>query len=130
MEKQNQLVVFDNVHPVAPVSREPVTVMSVWTLVQVNWDSGERSRHLVGRANGEGRVCSDIHQFDLKAMTAITRSGRQYRLVGDPGRNRDAFYVFEVWLKRQEPGRVRDMTQALMRLRQQRHQGNLPSDWR
>lgn len=130
MEKQNQLVEFDNVHPVAPVSREPVTVMSVWRLVQVNWKSGERTRHLVGHANGEGRVCSDIHQFDLEAMTAITRSRRKYRLVGEPGRDRDASYVFRVWLSYQEPGHVRDMTQALMRLRRQRHQVNLPPDRR
>ena len=114
------------IHRVAPLSQEPVTVMSIWSLVQVSWASGERTRHLVGRANREGRVCSDIVAFDLDSMTATTRSGRQYRLQGEPGRNRDAWFVFEVWLGRQKPIHVVDMTEALMRLRQQR---GLPPDW-
>lgn len=120
MNSNNKLLIQGGVHPVAPVRQEPVTVMSVWRLQQMNWASGERTRHLVGRANNEGRVCSDIQQFELQTMTAITRSGRYYRLVGAPGYDSDALYVFNVWLGYQEPGRAIDMTEALMRLRHQR----------
>lgn len=119
-QDQITLEILGGVHRVAPVSLEPVTVMSAWRLQQVNWDSGERTRHLVGRANREGRVCSDIRQFDLSTMTATTRSGRRYQLVGPPGFDRDAQYVFNVWLGYQEPGRAIDMTGALMRLLSQR----------
>lgn len=113
-------IILLGVHAIAPVSREPVTVMTVWTLVQIHWQDGTRSRHLVGRANSEGRVCSAIQRFDLQAMTAQTRSGRLYQLQGAPGKNRDGFYVFEVWLRGQQPNRVRDLSAALMRLRRRR----------
>jgi len=53
-------------------------------------------------------------------MEAQTQSGRLYRLLGDPGRDRDALYVFDVWLLNQQPRRIRDQSVAFMRLRRQR----------
>lgn len=113
-------ILLGGVHPVAPVAQEPVTVMTVWTLVQIHWQDGSRSRHLVGRANQEGRVCSGIQRFDMQTMTARTSSGRLYCLHGSPGRDRDGFYVFGIWLDRLPSKWTRDVTRSLMRLRRMR----------
>jgi len=97
---------FLGVHPIAPVTQEPVTIMTIWSVVKSHWADGRCSRHLVGQANCEGRVCSAIQRFDLQGMEAQTQSGRLYRLLGDPGRDRDALYVFDVRLLNQQPRRI------------------------
>lgn len=48
--------------------------------------------------HGEGRVCSPVMEFDKNTMRGMTRSGRIYELVGEPGFNRDAEYVWHKWL--------------------------------
>lgn len=100
-----------------PVSVEPVTVLSRWKLVQITGNDGRRSRHLVGRADFEGRVCSAIVSIDLAAMRVTTISGRVYELDGPPGRDSDADWVFAGWLRRMSVPTFRDMTRALLRLR-------------
>ena len=47
---------------------------------------------------GEGRVCSPVLEFDKQTMRGRTRSGRVYELVGPPGLNADALYVWNRWL--------------------------------
>lgn len=105
------------IHNIDPVSVEPVTVMSHWKLVQIKSTDGQRSRHLVGRASFEGRVCSAIVSIDLVAMRVATMSGRIYELDGPPGRDSDADWVFAGWLRRMSVPTFRDMTRALLRLR-------------
>ncbi len=78
---------------------------------------GFRSRHLVGLADREGRVCSGIVLWDLKNLCATTVSGRVYQLMGPPGWNADADYVFEGWKAVNGCEKVKDMTRALLRLR-------------
>lgn len=81
-------------HPAPDVEAEPAVVMSPWAVVEV-MPSGER--HLCGWIGYEGRVSSAITAFDPRTRMATTRSGRQYRLVGPPGYNRDALYVWDRW---------------------------------
>lgn len=107
------------IHAIAPVSIQPRTEMWRWRLYQVK-AHGFRSRHLVGLADREGRVCSGIVQWDLKKLCATTVSGRVYQLMGPPGWNADADYVFEGWKAVNGCGHVKDMTHALLRLRAMR----------
>ena len=100
-----------------PVGVEPVTVMSRWKLVEVRNAVGRRSRHLVGRADYEGRVCSAIVSIDLEALRMTTQSGRVYVLEGPPGRDSDADWVFGRWLKIMKAPKHRVITRTLMRLR-------------
>lgn len=82
-----------------------------------NVTDGRRTRHLVGRADWEGRVCSEIVKFDTQDLRATTKSGRVYKLEGPPGRDLDAEYVFGIWLQGTGYTQEKDMTKALMRLR-------------
>lgn len=109
-----------HIHQIVPVSVEPVTVMTQWKLVQITANDGRRFRHLVGRADYEGRVCSAIVSIDLAAMCMTTKSGRVYELEGPPGHDTDADWVFSHWLRRKSIPVFRDMTWALLRLRRRR----------
>ena len=55
--------------------------------------------HLVGYniTESEGRVSSPLVAFDGATRTAVTRSGRRYVLIGEPGTNADALYTFAMW---------------------------------
>jgi hypothetical protein len=76
-----------------------------------------RTRHLIGRANGEGRVSSALVQLDVVAMMSTTRSGRRYQLTGPTGRDPDALYVFrQLCCLRRITGTL-DLSRSLMRLR-------------
>jgi len=98
------------------VAVQPGTVMTSWRMFQVTGPDGSRSRHLVGRANREGRVSSPVVSLDLKTLMATTQSGRVYRLEGKPGRDGDADYVFDGWMRAVGCKAVRDVTAALVRL--------------
>ena len=86
---------FTTIHPIEPVSVQPFSVMTNWRVFQLRGPTGRRSRHLVGRAGGEGRVCSALASLDLLTLTAISGSGRFYRLPGPPGHDPDAQYVLD-----------------------------------
>jgi hypothetical protein len=109
-----------SVHAIASVDIEPSTAMTRWRLFQVRRSEGQRTRHLVGRADREGRVCSAIVAMDVQAMRMTTESGRVYQLHGAPGRDWDADYVFGIWKRLTGPTHPRDLTRALVRLRQMR----------
>jgi hypothetical protein len=84
----------------APVALSPEVVMRSWRVMEVTspyWEGA--SRHFVGYnvSDLEGRVSSEIVQFDHDTMTGITRSGRVYRLDGDAGHDGDADYVWARW---------------------------------
>ena len=60
---------------------------------------GTRSRHVWGHdvTNDTGRASSGIKEFDLEAMTAITRSGTVYKLEGAPGNSRSGEQAWKNW---------------------------------
>lgn len=113
------------VHAIPAVSAEPETVLTRWSLRQVIGLDGKRSRHLVGWAEFEGRVCSSIVSLDLAKLKVITESGRLYHLAGPPGYDADAEYVFKRWLTFSGPTRTKDLTRPLLRLRAKRGLANL-----
>jgi len=78
-----------------PISLIPDIEILSWSVRQIQ--NGDH--HLVGY-NGtemEGRVSSKIISFDNPTKTAITASGRTYKLVGESGSDPDAEYVWSVW---------------------------------
>lgn len=58
-----------------------------------------KSRHLCGVVDSDGRVCSPIQEFDPETMEATTRSGKIYEIVGWPGTDPDAEYVWSMWCR-------------------------------
>lgn len=81
------------------VTEEPHTKVTSWQvmLVPANGEYKE-SRHIVGWTGYEGRVSSAIKDWDPNTKIATTNSGRKYELVGHPGLNRDAMYVWSNWI--------------------------------
>ena len=108
------------IHLIAPLLVQPLTVMTRWRLFQVRSPQGRRTRHLVGRADGEGRVCSALVSIDVMALTAVSRSGRMYRLRQPTGFDPDAQYVWSVWLRATRYTHSRDVTRSLLKLRRLR----------
>jgi hypothetical protein len=97
-----------------------VTEMIRWSVMQVMGKDGTRTRHLVGRLNGHGRISTPIAQFDLDTLCAMTQPGRIYRLTGPPIPDPDARYVFTSWVRASGAAHSKDVTRALMHLREKR----------
>lgn len=95
------------IHPIEPVSVQPFSVMTNWRIFQVRGPLGSRSRHLA-------------------SLTAVSGSGRFYRLEGPPGQDPDAAYVWSMWTQLNRATHLRDMTRALLRLRRLRGLHDLP----
>ncbi len=88
----------------ADVTIEPDTKLTQWQVHKVSTtDDNLSTVHFMGYTGGrygEGRVCSAILEYDAKTKKGVTKSGRVYELVGDPGFNKDAMYVFNIWCAR------------------------------
>lgn len=99
---------------VPSVNDEPETQLSRWSIVQTI-DRGEKKIKLVGNHMRlhEGRVSSTILSFDKKTMTAITRSGRRYILVGPPGHDPNGWHVLNqcFWDRK-----IKDITQEFLEI--------------
>ncbi len=79
---------------VADIENEPEIEITNWSIHQT--ETGER--HFVGSEDySSGRVSSAIQNFDLKKLTGATRSGRVYRLIGEPGGTNNSEYVWNGW---------------------------------
>lgn len=104
------------VHMIDSVLSQPQTSLSHWQLIKVRDNGGMFSRHLIGRAGGEGRVSTNIVSLDVVRMRAATKSGRVYAL-GRPGRDGDAAWIFQQWLRANQSTQHADQTRALMRMR-------------
>lgn len=78
-----------------PVITQPTLSIQHWAVVELP----DKNRHFIGFCieNQEGRVSSEIEALDPETMVAVTGSGRTYRLIGPPGLNSDAIYVWNVW---------------------------------
>jgi hypothetical protein len=72
-----------------------------WRVMEVEVPDGSRSHHVWGHdvRNGLGRASSPIVEFNLDAMTAITRSGSNYKLVGLPGNSRLGRSAWRTWCR-------------------------------
>ena len=70
-----------------------------WRVMEVETKDGTRSRHVCGHdaKNASGCASSPIVEFDLEKMTATTRSGRCYRLLGLPGNSRLGKHAWNNW---------------------------------
>ena len=101
MERVMKHAIATSVWRPADVSVEPDTKLVQWQVHQVTTpDDGLSTVHFMGYTGYEGRVCSAILEYDAKTKKGVTKSGRVYELVGDPGFNRDAIYVFSIWCDR------------------------------
>ena len=73
------------------VDQTPVIELARWSVIRFS----DGIIRLVGYnlTEREGRVSSRVVEYDKKARTFTTRSGRRYILVGEPGHSRDGWYV-------------------------------------
>ncbi|WP_224984219.1 hypothetical protein [Geomonas agri] len=78
---------------VPSVSQQPSLQLIRWSVRQTE----RGSRYLVGYniSDHEGRVSTAIQNFDASTARVTTRSGRIYQLVGPPGRDPDAEWVWQ-----------------------------------
>lgn len=85
----------------ATVDIEPEVRLHDWRVVEATYaDTNSRAtRHFVGRDahDGCGRVSSAIASLDLPRRVGVTESGRAYLLLGAPGHDADAQYVWDSW---------------------------------
>jgi hypothetical protein len=79
------------------VTEVPHITLSRWQIYLVD----NATMHFVGynETEREGRVSSSIIRFDKKQRKGITRSGRVYQCVGQPGNDLDGHYVWSIWKK-------------------------------
>ena len=93
------------------VNGEPEIALIRWRILET--ESGDR--HLVGAREDDftGRVSTAITSFDPSRMMVTTRSGRTYQLLGAPGYNADAQYVWEQWCVGNGVRKSSDVTAAV-----------------
>ncbi len=91
-----------------------------WRVIEVERHNGIRSRHLWGHdvTNNIGRASSAIMEFDLRAMVATTRSGKNYWLVGLPGNSRLGKCAWENWCSNNQIASTLDVTKDYMNIDQ------------
>lgn len=77
---------------------------------------GAPTIHVVGiRAqSGEGRVSSPVEMVDAATRCVVTSTGRRYRLVGAPGMQGDALYVWQRWVRNWSAEVLSDAAPALL----------------
>ena len=95
------------------VKDEPLTHLHSWQAHKVQNLDGSWDLHFHGYTGYEGRVCSKVVEFDKEKMVGKTRSGRLYKLVGEPGYNGDAEYVWGNWLHTYGNPETEDVTDKL-----------------
>lgn len=99
------------------ISDEPQIVLYNWQIVQIDYGT----RHFVGYRRGlrEGRVSSDIVEFDREKQGGVTASGRVYLLKGPPPPyghcDQDAEYVWRRWLSRSGAESFEVVSEAALR---------------
>lgn len=86
-----------------PITTDPVIMLVKWSVFRVPSPDGDPRGecHFNGynTSEYEGRVSSKIMAFDQDTMVGTTKSGRQYRLMDEPGYDDDAAYVRDYWLR-------------------------------
>lgn len=96
LRKRNPLEVVMIVKTMPSVDSQPEIVLTHWSAVRISAE-GQHWDVLLGwcELNRCGRVTTPVKEFMGEQGTAITRSGRRYRLVGPPGKCEDAQYVYQ-----------------------------------
>lgn len=96
---------------VQSVAEQPSVTLVNWQIFQT--ELGER--HFVGycQENHEGRVSSAIQSFDPATRRGVTKSGRVYELIDEPGQDLDALYVWGVWAEINNVRRFTDLTEEI-----------------
>lgn len=94
--------VTGGIHATASVEEQPDISLRAWRVFAVEGLSRKVAgvtHHFVGHnvLDGEGRASTAIEKFDLATRRGRTESGRVYELLGKPGRDRDAEYVWNRW---------------------------------
>lgn len=83
------------------IEDRPDVTLRDWAVFEVplNGPGQPWTRHLAGWSceDQQGQVCSAVQQFDPRTASCLTESGRVYRLLGRPGLNADAEYVWNRW---------------------------------
>ena len=117
------------------VTTEPIIDLVKWNVFAIPARNGlDIDSHFNGysTAGYEGRVSSKIMAFDKETMIGTTRSGRQYRLMGEPSYDGDAYYVYQNWLRinKVAEGDVTDATGEFLTLEQKKAlKPNNPELW-
>lgn len=108
-----------HIWPIDSVDVRPRVQLSSWRAYEVAHPRGEAlSRHLVGYVleHDHGQVSSPVLRVDPVARCCVTHSGRVYELVGEPGYNEDAIYVWHRWMEVNVIVDARDLTDELLQL--------------
>lgn len=98
---------------------EPQVNLTQWSIRKVVSseypDLGE-TIHFVGRLSWgrDGRVSSEIMEFDPLLMRGVTASGRVYELEGPSGRSMDADYVWGAWCSMNKVIEWKDVTEEIV----------------
>lgn len=99
-----------------PAAVQPSLTLTKWSVREVPNIAGNGvDRVLVGYCveNREGRTSRAIQSIDFKAMLCLSESGRTYRLLGAPGDDPDAEYVFRSWCDINQVTQAVDVTEAV-----------------
>jgi hypothetical protein len=82
------------IYKVDTVENQPMIVLSHWAVYAPPSDLTTHIFFGYEFSEDHGRKSSPIKHFDKDTMTGTTESGRVYKLVGDPGLNTKALYVY------------------------------------
>jgi len=102
--------------PIESVVDRPEVALSRWRLYEISSAFSEApTLHLVGWANetAQGQVSSPVQHFDPASRLCVTRSGRRYRLIGQPSHCDDAAFVWLAWKRLNGADDERDFTDVL-----------------
>ena len=105
-----------------PTKRDPTDSQEItlrrWRVTEVELPDGTRSSHLWGHdaKNGLGRASSPIMEFSHDTMTAVTRSGNSYRLLGLPGNSRLGKEAWNRWCSENEFVSETDVTDRYLNI--------------
>lgn len=91
--QEGKIEIAGGIWGVPSVSQQPSLKLVRWSVRQTE----RGSRYLVGYniSDQEGRVSTAIQDFDVRTARVTTRSGRTYELVGPPGHDPDAEWVWQ-----------------------------------
>lgn len=99
-----------------PVNEQPELTLKNWSTKEIKNPLGH-AQVLVGYCleNREGRTSRPVVNIDLTSMRVTTESGRVYQLIGPPGHDLDAEYVFRRWCHINEVSHFTDVSADLWR---------------
>lgn len=100
-----------------PTDSQEITLRR-WRVIEVGLPDGTSSRHVCGHdaKNGLGRASSPIMDFNHETMTAVTRSGNSYRLIGLPGNSRLGKDAWDRWCSENESVSETDVTDQYLNI--------------